>query len=159
MPPGHYMVFILDANGVPSTAAIIRMGTDAELEPPANQLPVADFTSSCSGLTCAFTDRSFDPDGSVTGWSWTFGDGGTSTARSPSRTYVSAGNYAVALTVTDDGGATQQRTVSVTVGSTSHAERDREDGRHEAVHDAHTGAARPGRPSTSIATGHSSRTS
>ena len=37
-PPGHYMVFILDANDVPSTAAIIRLGTDAELEPPANQL-------------------------------------------------------------------------------------------------------------------------
>ncbi len=117
-PPGHYMVFILDANDVPSTAAIIRLGTDAELEPPANQLPVADFTSACSGLTCTFTDRSFDTDGSVTGWSWTFGDGGTSTARSPSRTYVSAGNYAVGLTVTDNGGATQQRTVSVTVGST-----------------------------------------
>ena len=54
----------------------------------------------------------------MTGWSWTFGDGGTSTARSPSRTYVSAGTYAVGLTVTDNGGATQQRSVSVTVGST-----------------------------------------
>jgi PKD repeat protein len=118
-PPGHYLIFILDGNGVPSRGKIIRMGTDAELEPPANQSPVADFTSSCSGLTCNFTDQSFDPDGNVTGWSWTFGDGGTSTARSPSRTYGSAGTYTVALTVTDDDGATQQRTASVSVGTTA----------------------------------------
>ena len=118
-PPGHYMVFILTADSVPSTAAIIRMGTDAELQPPANQPPVADFTSSCSGLTCTFTDQSFDPDGNIAGRSWTFGDGATSTATNPSRTYASAGTYAVNLTVTDNGGATQQRTASVTVGSTT----------------------------------------
>ena len=117
-PPGHYMVFILTADSVPSAAAIIRLGTDTELEPPSNQSPVADFTSSCSGFTCNFADRSFDPDGSVTGWSWTFGDGGTSTAPSPSRTYASAGIYPITLMVTDNAGATQQRSGSVVVGST-----------------------------------------
>src|SRR5207249_715985 len=30
-----------------------------------NQPPTAAFTSSCSGLTCSFTDQSTDPDGSV----------------------------------------------------------------------------------------------
>ena len=116
-PLGHYLVFILDNNGVPSVGKIIRVGTDADLDPPANQPPAADFTSSCTGFTCTFTDHSFDPDGNVTGWSWTFGDGATSTAQNPSRTYASAGTYTVKLTVTDNGGATQQRTASVTVGT------------------------------------------
>ena len=39
----------------------------------------------------------------------------TSTARNPSRTYASAGTYRVALTVTDDDGASHQRAASVTV--------------------------------------------
>jgi len=84
-----------------------------------NAPPVADFTSSCSGLTCGFTDRSTDTDGSVVGWSWAFGDGSTSTARNPSRTYAAGGTYSVTLTVTDDGGATQQRSGSVTVPASS----------------------------------------
>jgi PKD repeat protein len=118
-PPGHYLVFILDGNLVPSMGKIIRVGTDADLDPPSNQPPAADFTSSCTGLGCNFTDQSFDPDGTVTGWSWTFGDGGTSGAQNPSRTYASAGTYTVTLTVTDNQGATQQRTSSVSVGTSA----------------------------------------
>src|SRR5439155_1460263 len=47
--------------------------------PPGNQPPAASFTSSCTGLTCHFTDTSIDPDGSVAAWSWSLGDGSTST--------------------------------------------------------------------------------
>jgi PKD repeat protein len=39
-------------------------------------------------------------------WSWTFGDGGTSTAQNPSHPYTIPGNYTVSLTVTDSTGAT-----------------------------------------------------
>jgi PKD repeat protein len=83
----------------------------------ANQPPVAAFGSSCSGLTCAFADSSSDPDGSIASHSWTFGDGGSSTAQNPSHTYAAAGTYTVTLTVTDNQGATSapaSRTVSVT---------------------------------------------
>jgi len=83
----------------------------------ANQPPTAAFTSSCSGLTCSFTSTSSDPDGSITGYSWTFGDGGTSTAQNPSRTYAAGGTYTVTLRVTDNQGAqsiTTSKTVTVT---------------------------------------------
>jgi PKD repeat protein len=80
-----------------------------------NQPPVAAFTSSCSGLTCAFTSSSSDPDGSISAYSWTFGDGGTSTAQNPSYTYGSSGTYTVTLTVTDNQGATNSVSHSVTV--------------------------------------------
>jgi serine protease len=87
--------------------------------PSTNTPPTADFTSSCSGLTCTFTDRSTDGDGSVVGWQWAFGDGATSTARNPSRTYGTAGTYTVTLTATDDEGATDARSASVTVTAAS----------------------------------------
>jgi PKD repeat protein len=56
----------------------------------------------------------------VTAWSWSFGDGTTSTTQSPTHAYAAAGSYTVALTVTDDLGAsgTTTRTVSVTAPAT-----------------------------------------
>ena len=80
-----------------------------------NVAPTAAFTSSCSGLTCTFTDASTDGDGTIAARSWTFGDGGTSTAQHPTRTYAAAGTYTVSLTVTDDDGATGTKSASVTV--------------------------------------------
>ena len=81
----------------------------------ANVAPTASFTSSCSGLTCTFTNGSSDVDGTIVGRSWTFGDGATSTSNNPSRTYAAAGTYTVGLTVTDDDGATGTITGTVTV--------------------------------------------
>jgi PKD repeat protein len=78
--------------------------------------PAANFSFSCSGLTCTFTDGSTDPDGKITAWSWTFGDGGTSAARNPTRTYATAGTYSVTLTIAYNGG-TDQHTAPVTVSA------------------------------------------
>ena len=83
--------------------------------PPPNIDPIANFGVSCTNLACTFTDQSTDQDGIVTGWSWTFGDGSTSTTRNPSRTYGSAGTYTVTLTATDDRGGHHQRSTPVTV--------------------------------------------
>ncbi|QWP78845.1 S8 family serine peptidase [Lysobacter sp. K5869] len=84
---------------------------------PGNQAPVANFASSVSGLTVSFTDSSTDSDGSIASRSWDFGDGTTSTATSPSKTYTAAGTYTVKLTVTDNGGLSNTKTSTVTVGS------------------------------------------
>jgi len=81
----------------------------------ANQAPVASFTKSCSGLTCSFTSTSSDPDGSIASYSWTFGDGGTSTLQNPSRTYAAGGTYTVTLKVTDNRGAWTATSQTVTV--------------------------------------------
>jgi len=84
--------------------------------------PVADFTSSCADLECIFTDASTDSDGTITAWSWNFGDGNTSTAQNPTQTYTEAGPHFVSLTVTDDLGAEETvsrwtRTVDISVVS------------------------------------------
>ena len=84
-----------------------------------NTPPTANFTFSTADLAATFTDTSSDSDGSVVAWSWTFGDGASSTTRNPSHTYAAGGTYSVKLTVTDDDGATASATKSVTVTAPS----------------------------------------
>ncbi|KES06080.1 hypothetical protein BU52_16815 [Streptomyces toyocaensis] len=85
--------------------------------PPGNQAPTAAFTTAVQDLKVSFTDQSSDSDGTIASRSWTFGDGTTSTAANPTKTYSAAGTYTVKLTVTDDKGATATATRSVTVSS------------------------------------------
>lgn len=84
---------------------------------PGNEPPVAGFSVSVTELTATFTDESTDGDGNVVSWAWDFGDGGSSTAQNPMHTYDAAGNYDVTLTVTDDVGATDEETQTVSVGA------------------------------------------
>jgi len=77
--------------------------------------PVANFTDTVSGLTANFTNSSTDTSGTISSYAWNFGDGSTSTSASPSHTYAAAGTYAVSLKVTDNTGATNTKTGSVTV--------------------------------------------
>jgi PKD repeat protein len=84
-----------------------------------NHAPVASFGWDCDGLVCRFSDTSTDDDGDVTGWSWRFGDGGTSTEREPTHRYDQPGSYTVSLTVTDDGGARDEAAEQVTAAGAS----------------------------------------
>ena len=85
--------------------------------PPSDVPPVANFSDTISGLTVNFTDSSTDSDGTVASRAWNFGDGSTSTATNPSHTYAAGGTYSVSLKVTDNGGATNTKTQSVTVAA------------------------------------------
>jgi PKD repeat protein len=82
-----------------------------------NLAPDADFTFSCTDLTCSFSDTSSDSDGTVVAWSWSFGDRGNSTEQSPSHTYAASGTYTVTLTVTDDQGASDNVSAEVSAGT------------------------------------------
>jgi len=80
--------------------------------------PTANFAVVTNGLTANFTDSSTDSGGTINSWSWTFGDGGTSTAQSPSHTYAASGTYSVTETVKDSvSGKTSSATKSVSVSS------------------------------------------
>jgi PKD repeat protein len=84
-----------------------------------NQLPTAAFSWSARALALDFDGRgSSDPDGTITGYAWEFGDGTTGTGSTVSHTYPSAGDYTARLTVTDNRGGTA--TVSKTVTATVH---------------------------------------
>lgn len=83
--------------------------------PPPNQPPTASFTASCADNTCSFIDTSADADGIIASRSWDFGDGGASSAQSPSHSYAAAGDYVVTLIVTDNAGASDSAQQAVTV--------------------------------------------
>ena len=85
--------------------------------PAGNAPPVASFTSTVSDLTATFTSTSTDPDGAVVSLLWGFGDGASATTSPASHTYAAAGTYPVTLTVTDDDGAVDTKTGSVTVSA------------------------------------------
>ena len=81
----------------------------------AEPAPVAAFsftpTSPVAGATVSFTDAST---GSPTSWAWSFGDGGTSSARNPTHVWAAAGAYTVTLTAANAGGTSStSRTVTV----------------------------------------------
>ena len=80
-------------------ALVIYNGASGPVPPTANFS--ATPTSGLAPLSVAFTDTS----SSATTWSWTFGDGATSTAQNPTHTYSSTGSYTVSLTVTDPLGS------------------------------------------------------
>jgi PKD repeat protein len=88
-----------------------------------NVVPVASFIANpaagAAPLLVNFTDSST---GTITNHSWTFGDGNTSVAVSPSHTYSNAGVYSVALTVSGpDGSSVTNRPDLITVTNTVNA--------------------------------------
>jgi PKD repeat protein len=86
----------------------------------ANQPPSAVASATPSSgyapLSVSFNSAgSADPDGSITSYAWTFGDGGTGTGATTSHTYQNPGNYTAVLTVTDNQGATGTASVAISV--------------------------------------------
>ncbi|NSW93747.1 MAG: PKD domain-containing protein, partial [Bacteroidales bacterium] len=78
------------------------------LVPPA---PVANFDSipsGCAPLAVTFNNTSLNTDVPGTEYRWYFGDGSTSTAKSPTYTYVTPGDYKVELIVTGPGGTSRK---------------------------------------------------
>jgi hypothetical protein len=86
--------------------------------PPAT--PVAAFTYAVNddnSQEIAFTDASNDPDHTVTGWAWTFGDTESSTLQNPTHTYAAPGTYVVELVITDTTGTyNDSQTIIVAAG-------------------------------------------
>ena len=82
---------------------------------PDNVPPTAAFTPTCTDLTCAFdATGSADPDGSIVGYAWAFGDNTSATGMNANHAYTAANDYLVTLTVVDEQGATGQTTQTVT---------------------------------------------
>lgn len=81
----------------------------------------ADFNSSptnlCYSGTVQFTDTTLTSLTSITTRSWTFGDGGTSTAHNPSHPYTSPGNYTVRLIIGNSQGCLDTITKIVKVNA------------------------------------------
>ncbi|WP_146151864.1 PPC domain-containing protein [Ahniella affigens] len=111
--PGTYVVTLTVTDNDGEARQISRNVTVTA--PPPNVAPVANFTFTTNNATASFFDASSDADGTIASRRWEFGDGSSSTATNPTRTFAVAGTYAVTLTVTDNRGASAQTVRSVTV--------------------------------------------
>jgi len=85
-----------------------------------NAVPVASFTTSALSGTAPLTVNSSailssDEDGFIAKWEWDFGDGSSGSGESVSHTYTTAGTFTVVLRVTDDDGATDTASKTITV--------------------------------------------
>ena len=76
------------------------MPTPTATPPPAADPPQADFDWSMNGLSVHFRNRTKN----AVSWTWSFGDGDTSTARNPTHAYDSPGSYTVTLRATSSSG-------------------------------------------------------
>ena len=96
--PGSYQVSLVVANSFCSDTALINIVIDS--------IPEAHFinTSACFGDSTIFTDQSITTDNIIVSWSWTFGDGHTSSQINPLHQYASPGTYLASLTVIDSKG-------------------------------------------------------
>jgi gliding motility-associated-like protein len=73
--------------------------------------PAVDFSASnvtgCFPAKINFTDLSTSGSGSITNWSWDFGDGDTSALQNPLHKFTTTGNYSITLKVTNSNGCTK----------------------------------------------------
>jgi PKD repeat protein len=115
--PGNYTVMLAVSDAGLNVGYEVKSNYITVTGQTVNTPPTADFTYTAIGLSVDFTDQSTDSDGSVVAWSWNFGDGATSTAQNPSHTYAASGAYSVTLIVTDDDGAMDTTSKTVTVSA------------------------------------------
>jgi len=100
---GHYTpkLTVTDNDGAQSNVTLPTVTVE-------NRLPTASFDfspdSPGAGEPISFNDKSVDSDGSISAWTWDFGDGGSSAAQQPTHTYSQSGEYSVRLTVRDNDG-------------------------------------------------------
>lgn len=89
-----------------------------------NPLPTVNFTwtPNCSGVVTFSNTSTISGGGSITNWSWNFGDPGSGAAnisnlQSPAHTYASTGTYQVILTATSNNGCLGTLTQNITTPS------------------------------------------
>ncbi len=120
--PGTYTVTltVTDNGGLTNTTTqTVQVGVP-------NQAPTAAFSYSPAhpgvGQWVKFDgSASFDPDGSITTYSWNFGDGSTGTGASVYHQFTAPGNYTVTLTVTDNNGLTNSTSQTVQITAPNQA--------------------------------------
>jgi PKD repeat protein len=113
-----------DATAGPKTVRVTTLKGTAVLEAgltiDTNRAPVASFTASptktAKGQPIHFDARaSNDPDGSISKYEWTFGDGANATGVQVDHTYNSDGNFTATLKVTDNKGGQSSATRALVV--------------------------------------------
>ena len=109
LPAGTYLATVIDADSCKDTLSVFITR---------NPDPIVKFgnTTVCNNTATQFTDSSSTSAGTISNWSWNFGDASPlNTAQSPSHIYANAGNYNTTLMVYNNFGCGDTITKSVQV--------------------------------------------
>jgi gliding motility-associated-like protein len=100
-----------------ATYTILDQCESIDIEVVAPDFPIADFLADdvCFPADVVFTDQSSVASGSITNWSWDFGDNSISSQPSPTHNYAIAGTFTVELTITTDINCTASYQTDVSV--------------------------------------------
>lgn len=115
--PGTYTakLTITDSNGDTSSDTATITVTEAVVT---NTPPIAAITPSATTgeapLTITFDGSgSSDSDGTISTYTWNFGDGSSATGKQVSHTFTDAGTFSASLMVTDDQGLTSTTSIPI----------------------------------------------
>ena len=121
-PPGYYMLFAIDSNGVPSIAKVVRVDNPPPPPPPpTNQPPTVTLTSPAKGAAYTAPAKidlaaaASDPDGTVSSVAFYNGSSLIATDTTTPYTYrwnmAAAGTRTLTAKATDNQGATTTSSV------------------------------------------------
>ncbi|HLY77284.1 MAG TPA: galactose oxidase-like domain-containing protein, partial [Thermoplasmata archaeon] len=117
-PPGPYLLFLLDARGVPSVGQMMNININ---HPPVARV-VPNFTAEATGPGGAVVTLdgrgSTDPDNNISTYQWFEGMNLIATGALTSAT-LSLGTHTITLQVTDAGALTSTANLTVTVSDTT----------------------------------------
>ncbi len=114
---GTYTVTLTASNG--SSTSVFHMTITVYPSPIVSF--VATDTSICPGTSTTFTSTSVLGTSGAGTYLWNFGDGSSSTAASPTHTYVTPGFYNVTLVVTNSEGCASSLTVGAFIHVFNHS--------------------------------------
>jgi PKD repeat protein len=102
------------------TATPVNSGSATRVIQLQDRPPVAMIsgsqTTALTGVTLFFNSTgTYDPDGTIASYSWTYGDGSSGSGNSTSHSYSTAGTYTVTMTVTDNSGSTSSASLAVVI--------------------------------------------
>ena len=115
--PGTYVVTltVTDNDGrTDSATQAVQVGTSNL--PPTAAFAFTPTNPAVNGWIQFDGSASFDPDGSIASYAWSFGDGSTDRGAVAWHRYTLPGTYTVTLTVTDDDGASDSVSQTVQIG-------------------------------------------
>jgi PKD repeat protein len=102
LPPQSITLFVIASSGTPN-------------QPPTARISAAPMSGAAPLQVNFDGSASNDPDGTVSSYEWSFGDGSIASGVTSSHTYSSAGTYTATLTVTDNAGARSSTSVGILV--------------------------------------------
>ncbi len=114
---GEYKVklTVTDEDGLQATKTVtITVSEPAQNEPP-KAVATATPNSGDAPLEVQFKGSNSTDDNGIATYHWDFKDGSTATSKNPSHTFTDPGEYKVKLTVKDDDGLEDTKTVTINV--------------------------------------------